>query len=253
MLTSCIPSVDVIENNTFDSSSPLLKQTIIISLIPPSSTPVPTITYTPKPSIIPSLTSTPDLRIINTSPLKLLCQKEDLPALGVYYFPSEEWVNSYSNRDKISKMGESGKDYLERTGRVIGWEANYYSRHTYGILPYYLYCRVTLFKTIDGAKVAYNWPSTNSNEDWNENKIGVTSFLGDENSAWEYYLYDNNENIKTWYLFTYRYKNLIISVGHYSPVDDSFYPEIISQIAEKMFQRIYTQELINPEKFTYPK
>lgn len=115
---------------------------------PPTSTSTPAHTETPTPTP----TSTPDLRVINVDPRKLLLEKGDLPSEGKYYLPNSSWISPHRNSEIISGWGvEEGREYLEKTGRVDGWWAAY-ARGTRAVLaPEEIYDNVVLYRTHEGA------------------------------------------------------------------------------------------------------
>jgi hypothetical protein len=145
LFTGCQPSVQAIQ--TADAQTQAANPTY-------TSTPVPTLTSIPTPTPTPIPSSTPDVRIINTDIQKFLLQQTDLPPEGRYYLPAPNWSSPHHNFEIIQDVGqEIGNQYINETGRVDGWYANYVKGHRNNSLPVEIHSGVVMFSSIEGAKV----------------------------------------------------------------------------------------------------
>jgi len=111
------------------------------TVAPPTSTPQPTETLTPVPP-------TPDLRVIDLDPRRMVMPKHLLPAEGKFFLADE---TPNRNSEIISARGaDEGARYLEETGRVDGWIVLYSRGTRTARVPEYVQAIAVLFETSDG-------------------------------------------------------------------------------------------------------
>lgn len=153
--------------NTLVPTDTLEPSPTFISTATPTDTPTPS--STPSPTLTP--TPTPDIRIIAETSDKFLIQASDLPKEAKYYLPDSSWISPHHNSEIISGWGrEEGLDYLEKSGRVDGWLANYVRGTRTVRAPEQLYHNIIQYKSAEGAQYTvkeFNL-STRSDNDWNE-------------------------------------------------------------------------------------
>jgi hypothetical protein len=117
----------------------------------PTKTPLPTTTPAPTTTLLPS--PTPDGRIIDIDPEKLLLQKSDLPIPGKYYLPGQTSMSPLTNAEIVASWTvEEGQAYLAETGRIHGWAATY-RRGTNSVkMPEEVHNNVVIYSTVEGAQ-----------------------------------------------------------------------------------------------------
>jgi hypothetical protein len=241
-LFGCSPSAQLVQTAIAQTAES--KPTSTIEIIS-SSTPEPTRTPTEEPTVAP----TPDLRIIDTDPQKLLCQKEDLPKEGKYYIPDSTWMSINTNEEVISNRGvEEGRQYVTDTGRVTGWWADRLRGTRAVILPDEIMCGVYMFKTNEGALKALNtYNSLETDHDNNWKYLPDSKTLGVENNIIVLYKTDSGGDKNTSYDLEFVYKNMMGQVFAYSKKDTDISPEVIEEIAAKMLAKLKAEPLVNPE------
>ena len=123
-------------------------------------TATPTYTITPQPTftstlmLVPIPSSTPDVRVIKTDIRKFLLQQTDLPLEGRYYLPSSSSSSPHHNYEIIQDVGQAfGDQYINETGRMDGWYANYARGGGDSSLPVEILNSVVAFGSVEGARV----------------------------------------------------------------------------------------------------
>jgi hypothetical protein len=244
-LISCSPSTQMVQT-AIALTEAATSQT---ETIKPIATSEFTKTSIPEPSSTPTIKPTPDLRIIDTDPQKLLCQKEDLPKEGKYYIPDSTWMSINTNEEVISNRGvEEGRQYVTDTGRVTGWWADRLRGTRAVILPDEIMCGVYMYKTNEGALKALNtYNSLETDHDNNWKYLPDSKTLGVENNIIVLYKTDSGGDKNTSYDLEFVYKNMMGQVFAYSKKDTDISPAVIEEIAAKMLAKLKAEPLVNPE------
>jgi len=140
---------------------------------------------------VPTITRTPDFRVIKSDPKNFLCDTQDFPGEGDYFIPApkaiftyrdsngkkqtfyQEYINHFSN--DILTMGRQGnsshivQSYIADTGRIDGWSIVFQKGNNNFLGPYTVMCNVESFETSEGAFLAvqnFNQAETVEADGW---------------------------------------------------------------------------------------
>lgn len=255
---SCTPSPEAIEKAIFETVAASDNQ--ITNTSKPSSTtsstfePSVTITPFPKTTFTPFPTMTPDLWVIDTDPINLLCTKNDLPIEGRYIIPSG-WSNKINN-EKFIRENSNGTEYINNTDRVTGSWVAFYSDTSFAPFPDIIYCGVYMFKTTTGARLAlikYNdLEFVGSRKDYNFEYIDKEISIGDGGIT---YIGTNESKGDTDLLLTlqFTYRNLLIEVLGYSNDIGKLNVEDLEIIAHQMLYKIEASRLVFSKNAYWPE
>ncbi len=207
IFASCVPSASAI-------STAIMQTQVAASTSTPTSTP--TIT----PTSTSTITPTPDLRIIEGDPFDFQIKQTDLPLEGKYYIPDETWLHGSPNQEIIAGRGiEKGKEYVESTGRIMGFWVDHLRGTIAAALPEEVYCDIAFFKTSAGALLAetkYNYPTVLSPEaGWVIKDL--PNQIGDFTVASE--IVDNSKN-RVWRQISFAFRNVTVNVLGYGMDSD---------------------------------
>jgi hypothetical protein len=161
LVSGCQPSETAIQTAMAETQNTMPTSTdTIVPTSTQTNTPEPTFTATEQPTLTPTLTATPDNRIIEIGPEEFLLDKEDLPSEAKYYVPNAAWKSPHRNSEIISGWGkEKGQEYLEKTGRIDGWVI-YFARGTSTVrAPEQLNHNIIQYETAEGAQLAMEMDS----------------------------------------------------------------------------------------------
>jgi hypothetical protein len=143
LLSACAPSASAVA--TAISNTQIAYEQTQAAAATPTATPTST----------PTITPTPDIRIIEGDPYDFLLKQVDFPKEGKYYLPDESWVHGNPNAEIIAAWGmEEGKEYVDSTGRIMGFWADYARGTIAAALPEEIYSQVVFFETIAGSQLA---------------------------------------------------------------------------------------------------
>ncbi len=177
LISSCAPSPEIVATAMAQTQVALSftkPQLPTASLISMSEHPTVTPTEVQKP--VPTITSTPDLRVIKSDPMVYLCDSQDFPGEGDYFLPAPdaiftyldsngkkqtfymEHLNHISNDiliiDKQSNSSYAVQSYIAETGRVDGWKIEFNKGKSNFDGPYTVICNVESYETSEGAILA---------------------------------------------------------------------------------------------------
>jgi hypothetical protein len=211
---------------------------------------LPTSTITKSPTAVPTLTLSPtlDLLSLQENLKEFLLQESDLPPMANYtsHFHTPELV---SNASISQTMGGDGADFLEKTGRIDGWEVDvvFDGDASIGITPFILYNQAALYGTVEGAQLAV---SRYSDLYVTENGFIETNSpftKGDVNRAFylRYQEPPENSGYSLKYIIVFSYRNVVVTLqesGLERPID----PIFMADIAQRLFTRLQASPLLNP-------
>jgi hypothetical protein len=257
-ISACSTPAKDLEISVKSTLTAIVKQTQAVATIPsvtPTLTQTTTSTPTPTPTLPPS--PTPDNRIIDTDPSKLLCEKSDLPIEGRYKIPNQTWMSINTNAEVIAARGTTeGRDYVFRTQRVTGWWVDFYRNTKAAQLPKDFGCGVFMFRTPKGAQLAltkYNSVETNTStatETWEyvENDFD----LGDQDTSYVYYRLKKGGNREILLTIQFAYRNLMVDVSGFSDVESDVKIEDLLKVANIMMDRLKETSLVSPKDAKWP-
>jgi len=129
-------------------------------------------------------------QLFTGDPANLMLQEEDMPGLYVL-MEDESGIRPNENLTMDSDDPEAQEQYLQRTGRLKGWENRFILIEPTDILPGFIFNQVVVYETPEGAQVALNWPVAQVRETLEtERKIGdamtltMMPFEAPDDSAW---------------------------------------------------------------------
>ncbi len=241
VLTACspaVPSSGAIQTAIQQTSlaQPTLTETVKPSVVPTETqTPSPAPTQTSAPSLTPTVT--PDIRILDIDPQKYLCVKNDLPVEGNYYIPNQEWMSIHTNEEVVSGWTvEKGKEYINRTGRIVGWFVNF-NRGTRAVyMPQEVYCSVVIYKTIEGARLLtkdYSRPNMYPN-DWK--MVDKTIDFGDTSYVAISKTMTSGGDYEVIYNIEFTFRNVAVETWGFGLEKDVTH-EFVENVARKLYKK----------------
>jgi hypothetical protein len=192
IFSACSPSPGIVATAMAQTQVALSAKTPHLSESAPTFTPeLPTDTQTPAPTI----TSTPDVRVIRAELEDILCDKQDFPSGGGYFLPEPDVMVYYYDNNGIRTKGtfkmyhsyhktndilisadDLGKadkaviqKFLAETGRLDGMWAGFKKGKTDFAGPPDVICNVESFETNQGALLAvqkYNAAEISEAQGW---------------------------------------------------------------------------------------
>jgi hypothetical protein len=187
--------------------------------VTPTNTPTtaftPTIPPTQTPTKTPTTSPTPDLRVIDLSPKEFILGPEDLPAEGLFYFPSSKYDGPVDLLFYINGWGEiKTGEFVGRTGWLDGWWVTYLRGSEGTGAPERIYNRITKFQTASGAQASvqeYN-PAVTPWKDEEWSVVNKEMDLGDTNiTILRTEPLDLTKEL-AWYRIVYSYRNFEVIV-----------------------------------------
>jgi len=209
----------------------------------PTDTPMPTSTAT----IIPS--PTPDIRLIDIDPRKLLLQTSDLPNEGKYYLPGEGWTSPLLNSEIISSWTvEKGEAYLAETGRIDGWFVNYKRGSSNVILPEEFYDNVVIYSKIEGSQIVVTKYGDRYITEDSFNEID-TPQVGDLTRAFKKSETNSSGETRVWIKLIFSYRNVFHDVTVWGWEKEVSLDYAVS-VANKLVEGLKQLPLSNTVTFT---
>jgi len=149
--------------------------------------------------------------IYDGPPQDLLLDLTDLPG---DYLLMEELSGERPNQDLTmeSDNPDALNAYLERTGRISGWENRYLLIQPTKTLPGFIINKIVVFKSIEGAQAALNWPTAETRQ-----LVEIEPQIGDKILVTMVPF--NSPNGSTWidYRVEFTYQNLMVTITTYAP------------------------------------
>jgi hypothetical protein len=229
----CQPSEQAIQTAMAQTQAamPTATQTKILPTVTPlpTNTPIPTATAT----IVP--TPTPDLRVIDIDPRKLVLQKNDLPPSGKYILPDSTWTSPQTNAEITSEWTvEQGKAYIAETGRIHGWWVDYLRNAGEATTPEEIYSQVVLYSKSDGAQLVV----TKYDDDYFENgfiEIDAPQ-VGDVTRAFKKTVNEGGPTV-VWLDLDFTYRNVYYNVELYG-FENEVSMDLAVDIANKLLSNL---------------
>lgn len=227
----------------------------------PTSTVTPANTPTPTPTVTPAATptATPDLRVIDTYPSKLLCIYSEMPKEGNYILPSG-WMSPNTNEEVIGARNvEDGTEYVNKTGRVLGWWVQFWRSRRAAVLPETIECGVYTFKTAEGAKLAvskYNsvpWKQQRAETGEQYISIDRSIGLGDLEQYQVYHRIKAGVVRETTFSIFVTYHNLMLNISGWSRTESDVRWEDLEPIMRTLFAKVAAAPLVDPASADWPK
>jgi hypothetical protein len=237
-LAACGPSTQALQ--TTDAETRAAVPTSTSTPVPPTNTP----TELPTLSLAPTL----DLISLQDNLKEFLVQESDLPPLA-NYTPHFRMPASVSNESISQSMSDDGVDFLEKTGRIDGWEVevDFDGDVSLGITPFILYNQAALFNTVEGAQLAISKYCDRyvMQDGFTETNSPFTN--GDVHRAFyrRYQEPPGNSGYSLKYIIVFSYRNVVVTVqesGLERPID----PVFMSDIAQRLLARFQASPLLNP-------
>jgi len=222
ILVACSPSESVIQKAIAKT------QTAASTNVPSTETP----TITPSP--------TPDLRVIKVDPKEFLLSKDDLPIEAKYYLPNQYWISPHRNVEILQDMGaEDGGKYINATGRIDGWWADYMRGSSKVVAPKEVYNNVIMYQTAAGAQLFITkYGDLNLADGYAE--VENASRIGEVSRT--YILKKGNT---TYYLLDFAYRNYVHRIQAYG-LESEVKPEFVMKIAKILLSKLETAPLSAP-------
>ena len=241
MLAACAPSASAI--NTAIAQTQEAIPTNIATLIP---------TFTPEPAATVTLTSnpspTPDTRLIDTDPRKLLLEKNELPAEGRYFLPDAGHISPITNTEIVSAWTVAqGQAYLEETGRIDGWEVSYTRGNSDILLPERVYHNVVIYSKIEGAQIVVTKYQDRAITIGNYKEIDAPQ-LGDVSRAFMYSETNSGGETRVNIQYAFSYRNIFHVVDLYG-WDKEVSLEFAMSIANTLLESLQTLPLSDSVTF----
>lgn len=234
LLASCAPSSAVIETAIAQTqvARPLATFTAV-----PSLTPTPSFTLLPSPSPTTTPTATPDLRVIDVNPKKLILTKEQMPLDGQYYHPQGWAFGPVTNSEIVAGWTvEKGQEYLAKSGRIYGYETEFRRGSPGLVAPPDVWNEVVIYSTNAGAtgSVADDLDCTRLNNGY---KPAKDFTIGDISAIC---VRKTNGQLDYWLSFAYRNQLAVIEGwGNETEIK----PEFFKALAEKQLAIFKAQPL----------
>lgn len=215
----------------------------------PTATLEPTSTHTPTPLLTetPTPTPTPDLRIIDVDPKSILLTKAEMPADGRYYIPNETWMSIHLNSEVVSGWTvEVGRNYLEKSGRILGWWVDYLRGSTTVRMPEVVMINVVKYRTAEGA----HWTATNFSRDITQPEDGWKKIenpidFGDLNNTVTKSKITSGGDKIIQYELSYTYRNFgVFIIGYGLEKDVSI--EFVNNIGRAILKKLEAAPLSDP-------
>jgi hypothetical protein len=181
-----------------------------------------------------STASDPDQGLYEGAPQNLLLQSKDLP--GAYVLMEElsgERPNEGLKMD--SEDPQALEQYLDRTGRITGWENHFMLIEPTQTLPGFILNQAVVYESAVGAQNALNWPSVQIRETVETDRVigdamtlTMMPFKAPDDSDWIDYRVE------------FTYKNLLGVIITYAP-EAIATPDYALDLAEVLLQNFNKQ------------
>jgi len=195
-----------------------------------------------------------DDKVIVNDPQEFLLEPEELPLEGNYYLPDATWMTLLGNDKVLLDQGvKEGKEYVTETGRVVGWTKNYLRNNLSAQLPDEIDQGIYMFKTADGAQLALTKYTDDMNKDPADGWETIDADLDWKNKA-DAVLVQKHQKIRTdgakqtWYDINFAFRNFVVSVEGHADFEADVDPELISDLAEKILEKLDEAPLVKPEE-----
>ena len=236
----CAPSESIIQTAIAKTalSEPTKTQT-------PTTTPTLAPTLTLTPSITPS--PTPDLRIINDDPQLFLLKANELPLDAKYFLPNSTWTSPHTNAEVVSNWTvKKGQEYIQRTGREMGWWVSYLRGTKNVIAPDEINISAIRFNRHAGAMLLisdYAFSKRYPELGWKIIDKKVT--FSDDCNVEEHQQKNSGGDIEVSYKITCIYRNFAVDVTAYGSQSEVTH-EFIEDIVKKVIEKLENADLVSP-------
>lgn len=194
------------------------------------------------PTVQPSPTPTPDLRVIIGKPEDYILQKEDLPDK---YILKPGWSTPHNNSEILSARGvNEGTAYLEATGRIGGWIVYYDLVESTTIAPEVIESYLVMYDNVYGSKIAKS-PEWDTLEE-NQEIIDIDLVLGEWNRVTIMRERQSNGKYYVWYAIEFIYRNIwteVMAGGMESDVQHDY----VENVARVVLAKLETAPLGEPK------
>ena len=179
------------------------------------------------------MTSCSSPNLYEGSPEDLALLVEDMP--GEYMIIKD--LSGEKPNDSLtlnSEDPEAREQYLDATNRIDGWENRFVLIEMTQELPGFILNQVVTYETIEGARIALEWPTTENREFIDsDRKIGdmmilsQTPFTAPDESTWMDYRVE------------FVHKNVLGAISTYAP-EDIATPDYALDLAERLLENFQT-------------
>jgi len=237
-LAACGPSTQAAQTADAETRAAIPSSTF--THVPPTNTPmdVPTLTLSP----------TLDLLSLQENLKEFLVQESDLPPMA-NYTANFHLPTLVSNEISSQTMGADGADFLEKTGRIDGWEVDvvFDGDANLGITPFILYNQAALYGTIEGAQLAIGKYSDLYVTENGFTETNSPFMKGDVSRAFylRYQEPPESSGYSLKYIIVFSYRNVVVTLqesGLERPID----PIFMADIAQRLLDRLQASPLLNP-------
>jgi hypothetical protein len=195
-------------------------------------------------AVLSACGGTTDESILTDPAEVFLCQVSDLPVKGQYLIPSAGTVFQTSN-NSILDSGDAGEyEYIDVTGRLDGWVAQYQRNADVPSLPDLIYCGSVTYATAQGARVSvtkYN-AAARGVDGWElaDRKVSI----GDEGVVLVYRSPSASE-VRIWKVIEFSYRNVVIDVGGLG-LDENIGLADLKAVGKAVIERLQAGTLATP-------
>jgi hypothetical protein len=149
--------------------------------------------------------------IFKGSPQELLLEISDLPG---DYLLMEELSGEKPNQDLTMETDnpDALNAYLERTGRISGWENRYLLIEPTRTLPGFIINQIVVFNSIEGAQTALNWPTAETRQ-----LVEIEPQIGEKMLVTMMPFTTPNGSNWIDYRVEFTYQNLMVTITTYAP------------------------------------
>lgn len=180
----------------------------------------------------------------------LVLTPEDLPVESEYYLAQPGDSRPFHNTDVVASWGGlSGWEYLQATGRVDGYFADYLRGSEIASGPEEFFCNVTVFTTAEGARLSltdYNLVA-NAEPDESQWTFGENPDLelGDLYLILTSQVSQPGVGDRAWYRIEFSYKNYVGVVAGFG-AEDEVPQDFIEEAARALLAKIEAAPLTEP-------
>ena len=177
---------------------------------------------------------------------RFLPEIRELPREALYSIPNEKWASPHYNQEVIWDWGaEKATPYLQKTGRLMGWETSFLRGADDIYSPEQLYCEVISFQSVEGARIAlkeFNAVEVFPEDGWKYENSDVT--LGEHTVVMKRVKLNTGGVEEVWYRIAFSDHNFLGVVTGYGFPED-IKPEIVSNVARIMLSKIQATPITN--------
>lgn len=177
---------------------------------------------------------------------RFLPEIRELPREALYSIPNEKWVSPHYNQEVIWDWGaEKANPYLQKTGRLMGWETSFLRGADDIYSPEQLFCEIISYQTVEGARIAlkeFNAVEVFPEDGWKYENSDIS--LGDHTVVMKRVKQNTGGVEEVWYRIEFSYRNFLGLVTGYGFPED-IKPEIVSNVAGIMLSKMQVAPITN--------